>query len=63
MTNVENISGGLELLFDNKRTYKLDVPSTDSNDMPSTVAYLITYLCENVMKDPRKEMFLLDDHV
>jgi ubiquitin related modifier 1 len=27
------------------------------------VAYLVDYLCDNAMKDPRKELFVLDGTV
>jgi len=60
--NVE-FTGGLEMLFSNQRTHKLEIPSTDGDSKPVTVAFLIQYLCTKVMKDSRKEMFVLDDHV
>ncbi|KAK4565627.1 Ubiquitin- modifier 1 [Recurvomyces mirabilis] len=41
----------------------ITVPGKDAKDSPATVAYLIQWLCENLIKDPRKEMFLLDDTV
>ena len=56
-------SGGLELLFANQRKHKISVPAKDLKGDPATVAYLIQWLCENLIKDPRKEMFLLDDTV
>lgn len=36
------------------------MPLTDS---PSNVGSLINWLCDNLMKDPRKDMFVLDDSV
>lgn len=62
-TKADLYSGGLELLFSNERMHKLAVPKTDENGQPSNVAFLVRYLCENLMKDTRKEMFLLEDHV
>lgn len=56
-------SGGLELLFDNQKKYSLSIPSKDESDVPSNVAFLVRYLCDKVMKDPRKDMFVLDDTV
>jgi ubiquitin related modifier 1 len=56
-------SGGLELLFDNQKKYSLSIPSKDQSGAPSNVAFLVRYLCDKVMKDPRKDMFVLDDTV
>ncbi|KAF3046939.1 Ubiquitin- modifier 1 [Didymella heteroderae] len=56
-------SGGLELLFDNKKKYDLSIPCKDESGAPSNVAFLVRYLCDKVMKDPRKDMFVLDDTV
>ena len=56
-------SGGLELLFDNRKKYSLSIPSKDHTGAPSNVAFLVRYLCDKVMKDPRKDMFVLDDTV
>ena len=52
-------SGGLEMLFDNQTKHRLRVPSQDSAGKSTTVAFLIRYLCENVMKDSRRELFVL----
>ncbi|XPS78746.1 Ubiquitin- modifier 1 [Ascochyta lentis] len=56
-------SGGLELLFANQKKYTLSIPSRDISGAPSNVAFLVTYLCDKVMKDPRKDMFVLDGTV
>lgn len=56
-------SGGLELLFSNQRTHRISLPSRDEEGQPANVAYLVQYLCENVMKDVRKEMFVVDGTV
>lgn len=56
-------SGGLELLFANQKKYSLAIPSKDDSGAPSNVAFLVKYLCDKVMKDPRKDMFVLDDTV
>jgi len=56
-------SGGLELLFANQKKYALTIPSKDESGAASNVAFLVRYLCDNVMKDPRQEMFVLDDTV
>ncbi|RDL35331.1 uncharacterized protein BP5553_07262 [Venustampulla echinocandica] len=56
-------TGGLEMLFADERKHKLSVPAKDNKGNPVTVGWLVDYLCENVMKDSRKELFVLDDHV
>lgn len=56
-------SGGLELLFANQKKYTLSIPSKDETGAASNVAFLVRHLCDNVMKDPRKDMFVLDDSV
>jgi ubiquitin related modifier 1 len=55
--------GGLEMLFSDERKHNLVVPVKDGKGNAVTVAWLVEYLCEEVMKDTRKEMFVLDDHV
>ncbi|KAI0810615.1 Urm1-domain-containing protein [Xylaria sp. FL0064] len=61
--NVNFISGGLEMLFSDQRRHVLSVPALDKSNKPVTVAYLIEYLCEHTMRDTRKELFVLDDHL
>ncbi|KAG9204361.1 Ubiquitin- modifier 1 [Epicoccum nigrum] len=56
-------SGGLELLFANQKKYTLSISSKDEAGAPSNVAFLVKHLCDNVMKDPRKDMFVLDGSV
>ncbi|KAF2023381.1 ubiquitin related modifier 1 [Setomelanomma holmii] len=56
-------SGGLEILFGNQKKYSLSVPANDEFGAPANVAFLVRYLCDKVMKDPRKELFVLDDTV
>lgn len=51
------------MLFSDQRTHKLSLPASDESSQPATVAFLIRWLCENLMKDPRKEMFVLGDSV
>lgn len=41
----------------------VDLPAQDSKGNAVTVAFLIQWLCDNLMKDPRKDMFVLDDTV
>ncbi|KAI4638689.1 Ubiquitin- modifier 1 [Alternaria ventricosa] len=69
MSNDETISitiefsGGLEILFANQKKYDLALPAKDESGEPANVAFLVRYLCDKVMKDPRKELFVLDDTV
>lgn len=51
------------MLFSNQRVHQIEIPATDKSGGPVSIAFLIHHLCDNVMKDTRKEMFLLDDHV
>ncbi|KAK1770598.1 ubiquitin-related modifier 1 [Phialemonium atrogriseum] len=60
---VVEFSGGLEMLFSDQRRHSLSIPATDKDGRPSNVSFLIDYLCKNVMKDARKELFILNDHI
>ena len=51
------------MLFSDERTHKLMVPAKDSKGDAVNVGWLVNYLCEEIMKDNRKEMFVLDGHV
>ncbi|WPG99867.1 Putative Ubiquitin-related modifier 1 [Acrodontium crateriforme] len=56
-------TGGLELLFSNQRKHKVSLPATDLNGQPANITFLIQWLCEHLMKDPRKDMFVLEGSV
>ncbi|KAJ4389260.1 Ubiquitin- modifier 1 [Gnomoniopsis smithogilvyi] len=56
-------TGGLEMLFSDQRIHKINIPTHDKDGKAVTIAYLIEHLCENVMKDSRKELFILDDRI
>ena len=56
-------SGGLELLFSNQRKHKISLPDSDEKGRPTNMAYLVRYLCENLMSDARQDMFVVDDTV
>jgi hypothetical protein len=58
-----DIRGGLEMLFSDQRRHKLAIPAHDKDGKPVTIAYLIDYLCQYVMKDNRTELFILDKHM
>jgi ubiquitin related modifier 1 len=51
------------MLFSDQRKHTLSVPAKDDKGKPVTVGWLVNHLCEEVMKDSRKDMFVLDDHV
>ena len=55
--------GGLEMLFADQRKHTLSVPAKDADGEPVTVGWLVNYLCERVMRDSRRDMFVLDGHV
>ncbi|KAI1072507.1 hypothetical protein LB507_003241 [Fusarium sp. FIESC RH6] len=56
-------SGGLEMLFSNKRQHALSIPAADQDGKPVDIAYLIDHLCRNVMDDSRKDLFVLENHL
>ncbi|KAB5575716.1 ubiquitin-related modifier 1 [Coniochaeta sp. 2T2.1] len=56
-------SGGLEMLFSNKKRHALTIPATRDDGTPVNIAFLVQYLVKNLMKDPRKELFVLDNQV
>ncbi|KAI0546841.1 Urm1-domain-containing protein [Xylaria curta] len=60
---VVEFTGGLEMLFSDQRRHAISMPAIGKDGKPATIAYLVDYLCENTMKDARKELFVLDDHV
>ncbi|ETN40570.1 uncharacterized protein HMPREF1541_04847 [Cyphellophora europaea CBS 101466] len=53
-------TGGLEILFDNVPKHTVNLPDKSSNGKPATAGDLISWLVENLIKDPRKELFVLD---
>lgn len=55
--------GGLELLFSNRRKHQVALPTTDENGKSANLAFLVRYLCENLMVDRRKEMFVVEGTV
>lgn len=51
------------MLFSDQRLHKLTIPAHDKDGKAVTIAYLIEHLCQNVMKDTRAELFVLDHHM
>lgn len=58
-----DLSGGLEILFGNQKKRSLSLPAKDESGQPANIAFLVRHLCNKVMQDPRKELFILDDTV
>ncbi|KAK4086139.1 hypothetical protein Purlil1_9451 [Purpureocillium lilacinum] len=55
--------GGLEMLFSDQRHHSVTLPSEARNGHAADIAFLIDHLCDHVMKDTRKELFVLDGHI
>lgn len=53
--------GGLELLFDNKKEYTVDMPRSTA-DKPTTLTHLILWLKDNLLKE-RPELFIEEQTV
>lgn len=51
------------MLFSNQRKHTVILPQQDTQGAAANVAFLVNYLCEHLMKDPRKELFVLDGTV
>jgi hypothetical protein len=51
------------MLFSNKRQHALVIPAADQDGKPANIANLIDHLCQNVMDDSRKDLFVLDNHL
>jgi len=48
-------------MFDNKASHKIRLPSKMPGTTESTnLKYLLKYLCDELMTDTRKELFVLD---
>jgi ubiquitin related modifier 1 len=56
-------SGGLEILFSNERKHHITLPTQVDDGGRPTIAYLLRYLVDNIMKDQRKELFIMEDNV
>lgn len=54
-------SGGLELLFSNQKSHKVEIPMT-ADDKSTDVRYLIFWLKDNLLKE-RVELFIEGDTV
>jgi Urm1 (Ubiquitin related modifier) len=51
------------MLFGNKNKHKVSIPAKDVDGLPVNIKYLVAYICQNIMQDSRKELFVVDDAV
>lgn len=51
------------MLFADQKRHELVLPSVNKEGKPATIKFLMDYLCEHSMKDARKELFILDNHL
>ena len=51
------------MLFSNERKHKVILPARMDNGSPPNITYLLQYLVDNIMKDQRKELFIIEDNV
>jgi len=51
------------MLFSNQRSHRIQIPAKDSAEQLANVGFLVRYLCENLMKDKRKDLFVLEDRM
>ena len=51
------------MLFSDQRRHPLSIPATTKEGRPANIAFLVDYLCKEVMEDVRKELFVLDNHM
>ncbi|KAJ5578867.1 ubiquitin related modifier 1 [Penicillium hetheringtonii] len=56
-------TGGLEILFSNERKHTITLPARLEDASQPTISYLLKHLVDNVMKDDRKELFIMEDNV
>jgi Urm1 (Ubiquitin related modifier) len=51
------------MLFANKNKHSVSIPAKDLQGLPVNIKYLVGYICQNLMQDSRKELFVVDDAV
>lgn len=56
-------SGGLEILFSNERKHAISLPAQLDDGSRPNITYLLQYIIDNVMKDQRRELFVLEGNV
>lgn len=48
------------MLFDNVAKHSVSIPAKTKEENPTTIGYLVKYIMDNLVKDPRKELFVQD---
>lgn len=51
------------MLFSNERKHNISLPAELSDGSRPNISYLLQYLIDNVMRDQRKDLFVLEDNV
>lgn len=51
------------MLFSNERKHTVTLPARLSDGSQPNISFLLQYLVDNVMRDERKELFILEDNV
>lgn len=51
------------MLFDNITKHSVSLPSKTNEGTTPNIGYLINYICTNLMKDSRKELFIQNSHI
>jgi ubiquitin related modifier 1 len=51
------------MLFSNERKHSVTLPAQLSGGGRPNISFLLEYLVDNVMRDERKELFILEDNV
>lgn len=51
------------MLFSNQRKHQISLPATDETGRTATMGFLVRYLCQHLMQDQRKDLFVIDDAV
>lgn len=51
------------MLFSNKRKHNISLPAHLDDGSRPKITYLLQYLIDNVMKDERRDLFVLEGNV
>ncbi len=46
------------MLFDNVSKHTVSIPAKANEEKPTTIGYLVKHIVDNLVKDPRKELFV-----
>jgi len=56
-------SGGLEMLFSDTKKHDVTISFNPKDEKRPNIQFLVDYLCDNLLTDPRKELFVIDNSV